>query len=100
MVMLYIADKIIQLYDNFNEFCRWIKTIEKLGLLESVEIKDDVIVIKGKIVAGLSPRYEPILSFVLLSLTLFGEGWIYLPDAKQAFGKIKKWWKEQIEKQK
>jgi hypothetical protein len=98
MIMLYIADRLIQFYEDFEGFCEWIKSIERLGMLERVEIKDNLVAVKGKIATGLSPRYEPPLNFVLLSLALFGEGWIYLPDSKQAFEKIKKWWREQVRK--
>ena len=96
MVMLYLADRIIQLYEDFEGFCEWIKQMERMGVLEKVEIGDDTVVIKGKIVTGISLKYEPTYCYGALAMAIFGMSWTELPDAKEGFEKVKKWWRKHV----
>jgi hypothetical protein len=106
IMMSYLADRLIQFYEDFEGFCRWIKTMEQAGAIKSVKIDSErkIVSIKGKvggidgISTGLSRSVDPINNLVLLGFAFFGEYWIYMPDVKQAFKKVNKWWKEQIKK--
>ncbi len=105
-MMSYLADRIIQFYEDFEGFCEWLKKMEKAEALWSVKIDKEkgMVVIKGKvggidgISVGLYRNVDPINNLVLLGFAFFGEFWAYMPDAKEAFKKVKKWWKEQIKK--
>jgi len=105
-MMSYLADRLIQFYEDFDGFCEWLRTMEKAGALKKVEIDKEkgVVAIKGKVggIDGISTSLlrsaDPINNLVLLGFAFFGEFWAHMPDAELAFKKVKKWWKEQIKK--
>jgi len=105
-MMSYLADRLIQFYEDFEGFCKWIKTMEQAGVLKSVHIDKErrIVSIKGKVggrdgvSTGLLRSVDPINNLVLLGFAFFGEYWIYMPDVDEAFKKVKKWWKEQIKR--
>jgi len=107
-MMTYLADRLIQFYEDFNGFCKWILTMKKAGLLKDVKIDRErgMVSIKGKVggidgvSTGLLRSIDPINNLVLLGFAFFGEYWVYIPDANLAFKKVKKWWKKKIEKRK
>ena len=95
-MMLYLADKVIQLYEDFESFCKWLELMEKAGVLKEVKIdkENGTISIRGcRTSTCLLRSIDPINNLVLLGFAFFGELWVYMPDAEDAFRKIKKWWK-------
>jgi len=105
-MMSYLADRLIQFYEDFEGFCKWIKLMEKAGALKKVEIDKErgIVSIKGKVggvdgvSTGLLRNVDPINNLVCLGFAFFGEFWAFMPDTKHAFDKVKKWWKKQIKK--
>ena len=95
-MMVRLAEKVIEFYENPDEFYNWLKTMEKAGVLKRVERKDGVIAIAGKVNTGVSEKADPINNLVLLGFAFFGEFWAFMPDIKEAFDMVKKWWKAQI----
>jgi len=104
--MSYLADRLIQYYEDFEGFCEWILTMKKAGVLKEVKIDKErgIVSIKGKVggidgvSTGLLKSVDPINNLVCLGFAFFGEYWVYMPDTDLAFKKVKKWWKEQIKK--
>jgi len=101
-MMSYLADRLIQFYDDFEGFCEWIQTMKKVGVLKEVKIdkENGIVAIKGKVSTGLLRNVDPINNLVCLGFAFFGEFWAYMPDAEEAFKKVKKWWREQIKSNK
>jgi len=99
-MMSYLADHVIQYFEDFNGFAEWLRRMEKAGAIEKVEIdeKRKSIAIQGKVATGFYQGIDPINVLVLLGFAFFGEYWAFMSDTKQAFDKIHKWWKEQIKK--
>ena len=42
----------------------------------------------------LTRNADPITAFVLLNMMFYGMYFVYMPDVKESFKKVKKWWKE------
>ena len=99
-MMVNLADKVIELYEDPEKFYNWLKAMEKLGVLKKVEKSNSYIAIQGKVNTYVSQKIDPINNLVCLGFAFFGEFWAFMPDVKDAFAKIKKWWKEQIKKKK
>mgnify|MGYP007120028982 CR=1 FL=1 len=108
-MMSYLADRLIQFYEDFDGFCEWIKRMEAAGALKKVEIDKErqMVVMRGRvggptgdgIACGLSRKsIDPINNLVLLGFAFFGQYWAAMPDADEAFKKVKKWWKENLNK--
>jgi len=99
-MMSYLADRVIQYFEDFNGFAEWLRCMEKAGAIEKVEIdeKRKSVAIQGKVATGFYEGIDPINVLVLLGFAFFGEYWAFMPDTKQAFDKIHKWWKGQIKK--
>lgn len=99
--MVYLADKVIQYFEDPESFYSWIKLMEKVGAVKHVKIdrEKEVVAIQGKVNAGLYRGLDPINALVLLGFAFFGELWVYMPDVDIAFKKIKKWWRGQIKKE-
>jgi len=94
--MSYLAERIIQFYEDVDGFYEWLKRFERVGVLRKVERDGSLIKISGKVNTGLSLKADPINNLVCLAFAFFGEVWPFLPDTKLAFKKIKRWWKDQI----
>ncbi|MHC1577718.1 MAG: hypothetical protein ACXQT6_03405 [Candidatus Methanospirareceae archaeon] len=106
-MMSYLADRLIQFYEDFDGFCEWIKQMEKAGALKKVEIDRErqMVVMRGKvggpsgegIGCGISRKSgDPINNLVLLGFAFFGQYWAMMPDAGEAFKKVKKWWRRKL----
>ncbi|HEX59160.1 MAG TPA: hypothetical protein ENF26_03315 [Methanomicrobia archaeon] len=106
-MMSYLADRLIQFYEDFDGFCEWIKRMEAAGALKKVEIdkEQQMVVMRGKvggpsgegIGCGISRKsIDPINNLVLLGFAFFGQYWAMMPDAEQAFKKVKKWWRRKL----
>ena len=102
-MMVELAKRVIQCYEDFDGFVDWLKLHERVGSLKSVEIDRErrVVSIGGIINTGFSlDHIDPVNLLVILGLAFFGPFWPYMPDAKQAFKLVKKWWRDQIKKRK
>ena len=100
-MMLELARRVIQYYEDFDGFVDWLKKHEKAGSLKSVEVdrEQKVVSIEGIVNTGFAlDHIDPINLLVILGLAFFGPFWPYMPDAKEAFKLIKKWWKNQVKK--
>jgi len=98
--VMLIAKKTIEYYENFDAFCEWLKKLHRAGVLKELEIKHEekLVKMKGQATGGLCKGLDPINAFVLLSTVLFNVYWIYLPDAKEAFEVVKKWYREKVKR--
>ena len=100
--MLHLADKVIDMYEKPEEFEQWLDKIASTGTLV-MESKTEsngrpVWRIRGITGAVISPSYDPLTNLVMLGFAFFGELWPFLPDADDAFKKVKKWWRKQAGK--
>jgi len=107
-MMSYLADRLIQFYEDFDGFCEWIKRMEAAGALKEVKIDKErqMVVMRGRvggptgegIGCGIYKGVDPINNLVLLGFAFFGPFWAAMPDADEAFEKVKKWWKQNLKK--
>ena len=93
-----IVELVKLLYEDFDAFCEKLKKFEEAGVISDLWIDK-----KNGIVGAIGPTgtgvaiirtIDPINAFVLLNLLFYGQYFIYLPDLKEAFKQIKKYWKE------
>ena len=102
-MMAELARRVIQCYEDFDGFVHWLKLHERVGSLKSVEIDRErkAVSIRGIINTGFSlDHIDPVNLLVILGLAFFGPFWPYMPDVKEAFKLVKKWWKSQTKKKK
>ena len=95
--MVELARRVIQCYEDFDGFVDWLKMHERAGTLRSVEVDRDrrVVSIGGVVNTGFAlDHIDPINLLVILGFAFFGIFWIYMPDAKETFKLVKKWWKQ------
>ena len=97
--MLELARRVIQCYEDFDGFVDWLKRHEKAGSLRGVEVDRErkIVSIGGAVNTGFAlDHIDPINLLVILGFAFFGPFWIYMPDSKEAFKIVKKWWKKQV----
>ncbi len=99
-LLTYVAERTIQYYEDFDEFCKWIKTLKDVKAIEDYEINRETKTIKLRsrhgMSAGLYRGIDPINALVILSMVLFREYWIYMPDTKQAFKIVQDWFRKKV----
>ncbi len=104
MLARHIAERVIDLYLNEEEFERWLDLMKKAGLIDyhkkihkgkKGECKyyfiESKLNGKGGCVTNCVDVYA---NFVILNLIFFGEYFIYIPDYKEAWDWMKKKFKE------
>lgn len=95
-VMERIADLTILFYTDLSKFIDELVKFKELGMLEKVEVKGDVIYIKGKLNTGLVRAIEPLNTFVALSMAFFGMYFTQMDGYVEAHKKVVKWWRERV----
>ena len=100
--MMYLAEKVVEYFEDFDSFLEWLKKFDRAGLLRVRVINKEskYIFIDGNVSVAIYRSIDPINVLVLLALAFYGPYWIEMPDTKEAFKYIKKWWKEKIKKEK
>ncbi|MCD6198955.1 MAG: hypothetical protein J7K15_10355 [Deltaproteobacteria bacterium] len=93
MFCRFLADKVIQMYEDVDAFLAWLRDLERTNGFK-VRISDGYIAVQGQITVGLSPMVEPPLNYVMLVLAVFGEVGVYLPDFGDGYEAVNKWWRE------
>ena len=100
--MRHLADKVIDMYEKPEEFEQWLGKMADAGTLvieKKREWKGRVVWhIRGMVGVSVSPAYDPLTNLVMLGFAFFGKLWPFLPDADDAFKKVKKWWRKQAGK--
>ena len=100
-MMLQLAYKVIQCYEDFDGFVNWLKMHEKLGTLKSVEVdkKSRTVSIGGMVNTGfVIGHIDPINLLVILGFAFYGPFWPFMTDAKEAFKMVREWWRNQVKK--
>jgi len=96
-----LAEKIPLVYERPDEFTEWLERMSKAKVL-SFDCKKEgskvTWILSGKINTMISNTVDPITNLVMLGFAFYGELWPMMPDAKQAFKFIKKWWKQRRDK--
>jgi len=99
ILMVRLAEKVIELYENPDKFEEWLKLMSKANVIK-YKRSGNIFSLEGRITTGVSPSFDPLTNLVCLGFAFFGELWVYMPDVEQAFDKVKKWWKEKIKEKK
>ena len=99
MIMACAIFELLKLfYEDFDRFCEKLKKFEEAGVLQEVYINKEEGIVGARSLmgtaAGLTRNVDPITAFVLLNMMFYGMYFVYMPDVKESFKKVKKWWKE------
>jgi len=99
-----MADKIADLVIRFCEGDLDYVTGELRKYVQKVEVNGigNGIVVKGAtgIVVGIFRDLEPITVLVQIGFALFGEVWPMLPEFREAWKKIDRYWREKVKSEK
>ena len=99
--MMYLAEKVVEYFEDFDSFLEWLRKFERAGLLRVgvINRESKYISIAGKVTVLLYRGVDPINVLVLLGLAFYGPYWVEMPDRDEAFEYIKKWWREKMKKE-
>jgi len=98
MTMIHLAEKIIQFYEEPDDFRLWLEKMHGAGVIHTVEFNGDIIRISGMVNTAVWRKTDPINNLVCLALAFYGPFWAFMSDADAAFKKVNKWWRSQIKK--
>ena len=87
--MLIIADKILQIYDDFEGFYGWLEKMRAGGALKELLREGDTLRLRGLAAASIGRNIDPISNFICLAFALFGPFWPFLPGVDDAFKTIR-----------
>ena len=53
-LLTYVAERVIQYYEDFDEFCKWLETLKETGAIDSYEINRETKLVKIRSAHGIS----------------------------------------------
>ena len=100
--MMWLAEKAVEYFEDFDGFLEWIRKFEKVGLLRVhvVSKEHKYLQIDGAVSTALHDRCDPLTVLVALGFAFFGPYWVQMPDAEDAFKYVKRWWHKKIKEKK
>jgi len=94
--MTRLAEMIIKLYEDPQEFEEWLTKMQSAGVI-NYKKQGKYYTISGRVNTALSTSLDPLTNLISLGFAFFGEYWAFMPDTDRAFNQIKNWWKDHKE---
>lgn len=100
-MMRYLLDLAKMYFEDFEGFSERMERFARAGVIEYriIDREHRYVSLDGAVRTVLYDAVDPINVLVLLALVFYGPYWTRMPDRKEAFREMNRWWKEKVKKQ-